>query len=140
MKHGFISLALAASICLLSASLSLAAEKPPVAAGDAGSMVQPGVKSPLDTKELVAIRRKAAARIKLVDINGASKKQLMKLPNIGAAEADRIVAGRPYGSKAWLVTRNIVSDSIYFKIKSLIIAKQPFNDGAKNAAIYSKKQ
>ena len=54
-------------------------------------------------------KAKAAAKIKLVDINSASKAELMKLPGVSAAIADKIVAHRPYNSKARLVTEKIIT-------------------------------
>ena len=59
-----------------------------------------------------------------VDINSASKAQLKKIPGVDDALADRIIAGRPYLSKAHLVTRNIVSGVHFTQIKDLIIARQ----------------
>jgi competence protein ComEA len=59
-----------------------------------------------------------------VDINSASKEDLMKLPGIGDATADKIVAGRPYKTKAELVSKKIVTKAVYGKIRTLIIAKQ----------------
>jgi DNA uptake protein ComE-like DNA-binding protein len=66
------------------------------------------------TKELAA----------LVDINSAGKAELKKLPGIGDSEADKIIAGRPYGSKAFLVTRKIIPAGVYEQIKARIIARQ----------------
>jgi DNA uptake protein ComE-like DNA-binding protein len=82
--------------------------------------------------------RKTAAG-KPVDINSAGKEALKKLPGITDAYADKIIAGRPYASKARLVTDNVIPEGVFGAIRGSIIAKQPFNDGAKNAAIYSKK-
>lgn len=48
-----------------------------------------------------------------VDVNNASKADLMKLPGIGAAEAERIVKGRPYLSKAALVTQQVLPMQTY---------------------------
>lgn len=69
-------------------------------------------------------KAKAAGKVKLIDINSASKAELKTLPGIRDAEADKIVAGRPYGSKAFLVTRNIIPAGIYEQIKRQIIARQ----------------
>lgn len=66
----------------------------------------------------------AAAPAALVDINRANRSQLKTLPGIGDAEADKIVAGRPYLSKADLVTTKVLPAGIYLSIKNRIIAKQ----------------
>lgn len=70
-----------------------------------------------------AKKAKEAAAPK-VDINSASKEDLMKLPGIGDATADKIVAGRPYKSKVDLLQKKIVTKAQYAKIRMLIIAKQ----------------
>jgi len=64
------------------------------------------------------------AASELVDINSAGKDALKKLPGIGDAEAAKIIAGRPYLSKADLVTSNIIPQGVYLTLKDKIIAKQ----------------
>jgi competence protein ComEA len=59
----------------------------------------------------------------LVDINSAGKAELKKLPGIDDTQAEKIVAGRPYRSKADLVTRNIISQGSYEGLKRNVIAK-----------------
>jgi len=60
----------------------------------------------------------------LEDINSASKDDLLKLPGLTDAQADRIIAGRPYTSTRELVTRRIVSEAEFEQIKGNIEVKK----------------
>lgn len=62
---------------------------------------------------------------KLVDINSAGRAELKTLPGIGDAEADRIIANRPYLTKSHLVTKKVLELGPYDALRGRIIAVQP---------------
>ncbi|MDB5651603.1 MAG: hypothetical protein JWL62_3123, partial [Hyphomicrobiales bacterium] len=59
----------------------------------------------------------AAPRAALLDINSATKPELMALKGIGDVRADGIIKGRPYKGKDDLVQKNIVPKAVYDDIK-----------------------
>ena len=72
-------------------------------------------------KAAPAAEKKAEA---LLDINSASRDDLMKLKGVGDARADAIIKGRPYKGKNELLDKKIVPENVYNDIKDKIIAKQ----------------
>jgi DNA uptake protein ComE-like DNA-binding protein len=118
MKRSIVQSALIAAILLLPAGLALAADTKTMTAGEtkASSAPKPAEKG--------AKAAKAPAKVNLVDINSAGKAELKTLPGISDAEADKIIAGRPYLTKAHLVTHNIIPPEAYGNLKGLVIAKQ----------------
>jgi len=115
------STALSTLIALtLSASFALAADSKPVAADAA--------KTKVSSKPASA---SSAPKVKLVDINSASKDELKALPGVTDEVAAKIIAGRPYLSKAHLLTRKIVDAGGYENLRTLVIAKQKSSPPAK---------
>src|SRR5262249_40698926 len=60
----------------------------------------------------------------LVDITSASSEELDKLPGVGPARAQAIIANRPYNGKDDLLQRKILPANVYNGIKDKIIARQ----------------
>ena len=63
-------------------------------------------------------------RAPAVDINAASKEDLMKLPGVTDELAQKIIDGRPYKTKADLTKKQVLTKAEYAKVRSHVIAKQ----------------
>jgi DNA uptake protein ComE-like DNA-binding protein len=74
------------------------------------------------TRSATASPPQRAAVQTYVDLNRASRKELMTLPGIGAPEASRIIANRPYLTKTDLVTKNVLPVGPFLSIKNLVVA------------------
>jgi competence protein ComEA len=102
---------------LLTAALSALLAAPVLAqtTSPSTSTGRPGTTAPSATQ---------TQRQGLVDINSASAQELDKLPGIGPARAQAIIANRPYKGKDELAQRKIVPQNVYDQIKDKIVARQ----------------
>ncbi len=66
----------------------------------------------------------ASAKATLLDLNSASKSDLIALKGVGDKRADDIIKGRPYKGKDELVQKKIIPQGVYDGIKDKVIAKQ----------------
>lgn len=76
-----------------------------------------------DTKAVVeGVKEGMGSDKKAVNINKASREDLLTLPGLTEHEADRIIAERPYNDAHDLVRRHILPEAEYDKISDRIIA------------------
>lgn len=61
----------------------------------------------------------------LVDLNSASRDDLMSLEGIGEVRADAIIRARPFKAKTELVERRLIPESLYDKIADKVVARPP---------------
>jgi competence protein ComEA len=61
----------------------------------------------------------------LIDINSASRDDLMTLEGIGEVRADAIIRARPFKAKTDLVERRLIPEALYDKIADKVMARPP---------------
>ena len=122
MKKFWIKTLATITALTLSAALCLATEPPAKNTKPTATATKPA-----DTKA-------PAAKQELVDINSASDAELKAIPGLGDAYIAKIVVNRPYANKTQLVSRKVLPESVYEKVKDKIIAKQVKKDDKKAAA------
>ena len=61
----------------------------------------------------------------LIDLNSASRDDLMTLDGIGEVRAEAIIRARPFRAKTELVERRLIPEALYDKIADKVIARPP---------------
>jgi competence protein ComEA len=67
----------------------------------------------------------APAASGLIDLNSASRDDLMTLDGIGEVRADAIIRARPFKAKTELVERRLIPEALYEKIADKVMARPP---------------
>ena len=67
---------------------------------------------------------KAHKAAPMVDLNTATKEQLMTLPGIDDATADKIIAARPFTMRSELIKKSLVSKAEYSKLRGHVTVKK----------------
>src|SRR5579863_5398550 len=78
-----------------------------------------------DTKAVAEGVRDGLKSDKRLDLNSASRNELLNLPGVTADRADRIIASLPFGSTRELVSRHIFSEAEYDRIEDHVKIEKP---------------
>jgi DNA uptake protein ComE-like DNA-binding protein len=74
-----------------------------------------------DTKAVAEGVKEGLSSQRSVDVNKGSKDDLESLPGINSQKADRIIAERPYASSRQLVTRRVLSENEYARLRDRVV-------------------
>jgi DNA uptake protein ComE-like DNA-binding protein len=93
----------------------------------------PAMTAPAKTTSTTTAHHKSSTKSAhaKTDLNTASKEDLMKLPGVDDATADKIVAARPFKSHSELESKNIVTKEQYKKLSSMVTVAPPQKSAAK---------
>ena len=85
----------------------------------------------------------ATPQANLIDLNSASRDDLMSLEGIGEVRADAIIRARPFKAKTELVERRLIPEALYDKIADKVMARPvpgtPPTPGAKPVPAQPKR-
>jgi len=77
-----------------------------------------------DAKAVASGIREGWSRDKPLDLNSATRDDLISLPGVDDAAADRVIAGRPYDEPRELVARRILSKTKFDRIADRVTTKR----------------
>ena len=105
--------------------LALTIAVPVLAAEPAATTSHPSTMPATPAKPAVSPQATVAPNAAMVDINSASAADLKGLPGITEADAAKIVQSRPYKEPSDLVSKKILSETVFGKIKDRLTAGHP---------------
>jgi DNA uptake protein ComE-like DNA-binding protein len=122
LKKTFAILGLAAGLAVFTAMAAETAKPPPSSSSGTSSPPAGTTAIPPAHSTPTAKKPEPAKPEKKVDLNNASKAELMTLPSVGESEAAKIIANRPYFSKVDLVTKAGLPEGVYFAVRHKVVA------------------
>ena len=109
---------------LVAAVLALGVALTPVARAESPSPAPAkATTAPTPTSHTKSTAAKSSKPASHIDLNSASREQLMTLPGITEASADKIIQARPFKSKDELRSKGIVTKAEYDRLASHVSAK-----------------
>ena len=113
------------ALCVTAAAYAQSTPSTPAQQASPAQAEQPKAEMPkAETVKTHSMSHKATSKEPPIDLNSASKEDLMKLSGITDETAEKIIAARPFKSKAELLSKKIVTRVQYAKVRSHVIAKQ----------------
>lgn len=86
---------------------------------------QPATAQKAHTAKAVSASHWGKSATHRVDVNSATREELMAVQGIDGAAADKIIEGRPWKNPQSLVEKNVLTKTDFAKVKSRIMAKRP---------------
>jgi competence protein ComEA len=100
---------------------------PAAPAATAPAPAKPAATAPAAAAKPAVAAPAAATAPKLVNLNSATADQLDTIPNIGEKRSEAIIKGRPYVATQDLVTKKVLTQGIFDKIKDKVTVKVNLN-------------
>ena len=110
-----------ALLAVTAASAQSAATTPAPAATKQQPAAKPAPQAPAKATVKTAA---SSTKMEMLDLNTATRDQLVALPGIGETYADAIIKNRPYKTKNELVSKKVIPAAAYKKIRTKVIAHQ----------------
>jgi competence protein ComEA len=89
------------------------------------TVTAPAVPASPKTPDAMPRSTAAVPNTDLVDVNTATAAQLKALPGVTDSDSTKIIQSRPYSDKSQLLSKKVISEATYDKIKDHIVARQP---------------
>jgi competence protein ComEA len=105
--------------------LALTIATPVFAAGPVATTPQPTATATMPANPATAPQAAVTQQSATIDINSATAADLKGLPGVSEADAAKIVQGRPYKEPGDLVSKKILSDAQFAKIKDRVVTSHP---------------
>jgi hypothetical protein len=115
---GLLALTIAGPVLAQPATTTTRSTTPP------SSTMAPAAPATPKTPAADARSTAAAPKMDTIDINSATAAELRMLPGVSDGNAAKIIQGRPYSDKSQLVSKKVVSEPTYEKIKDHVVARQ----------------